>query len=58
MYIANMVANILPTDPHSPTQGFGVQISTFLEHGHVAYLIKGNHEMQQHGSKSFSSRPP
>ena len=25
------------------------QKSTFSEHGHVAYQIIGNHEMQQHG---------
>ena len=34
------------------------QNSIFLEHGHVAYQNKGNHEMQQHGSKSFARRPP
>ena len=44
-----MVANILPADP---------SLSHFSEHGHVAYQIKdvayqikGNHQMQQHGSK-------
>ena len=26
------------------------QKSTLSEHGHVAYQIKRNHEMQQHGS--------
>ena len=36
-----MVANILPADP-SPL-GLG-QMSTFSEHCHVAYQIKGNHE--------------
>ena len=30
---------------------------TFSEHGHVAYEIKGTHQMQQHGSKYFASRP-
>ena len=43
-----------PTHPHPlPTQGMGAigQKSTFAEHSHVAYQIKGNHEMQQHGSK-------
>ena len=33
-----------------PTLGLGSidRKSTFSEHGHVAYQIKGNHEMQQH----------
>ena len=34
------------------------QNSTFSEHGHVAYQIKRNHEMQQYGSKYFARRPP
>ena len=33
------------------------QNSTSSEHGHAAYQIKANHEMQQHGSKYFASRP-
>ena len=33
------------------------QTSTFSEHVHVTYQIKGNHEMQQHGSKYFARRP-
>ena len=33
------------------------QKSTFSEHGHVAYQIKWNHEMQQHGSKYFARKP-
>ena len=58
-----MVANILPTDtsPHPPsTLGMGSigQISTFSEHGHDAYQIKRNHEMQQYGSIYFACRPP
>ena len=39
-----MVANILPADPPpSPNPGDGVisQNSTFSEHGHVAYQLKG-----------------
>ena len=46
-----MVANILPhtSSPWSK--------STFSEHGHVAYQIKGNQQMQQHGSKYFARRP-
>ena len=31
---------------------------TFLEHGHVAYQLKGNQEMQQHGSKYFARKHP
>ena len=43
----NMIANILPAGrPHPLTLGFGSkgQKSTFSEHGHVAYKIKGNHK--------------
>ena len=41
-----MVANILPSDPTLSTLGVGSKgrNSTFSEHGHVAYQIKGNHE--------------
>ena len=39
--------------PHSPRPPLGMgsigRKSTFSEHGHVAHLIKRNHEMQQHG---------
>ena len=45
-----MVANVLPADlspppPHEP-RGMGLkdQNITFLEHGHVPYQIKENHE--------------
>ena len=31
--------------------------STFSEQSHVAYQIKGTHEMRQHGSKHFARRP-
>ena len=46
--------------PSPTTQGNGAKRSKlfFLEHGHVADHIKGNHEMQQHGSKKFAHRPP
>ena len=43
-----MVVNILPPDPHPPTPpltlriGSKGHISTFSEHGHVAYQIKEN----------------
>ena len=46
--------------PQPLTQGMGSigQNSTFSEHGYVAYQIKWNNEMQQHGSKYFAYRPP
>ena len=45
MKCSNMVANILSADPHDP-RGMGSigPMSTFSEHGHVAYQLKGNHE--------------
>ena len=56
---SNIVANILSADPPpmSLTRPIG-QDSAFSEHGHVAYPIKWNHEMQQHGSNYFACRPP
>ena len=56
-----MVANTLPAEhPHPLTLGSGSKgvILTFSEHGHVAYQIKWNHEMQQYDSKYFARRPP
>ena len=41
-------------DPLDRLYGVKFQLS---EHGHVAYQVKGNHEMQQHGSKYFARRP-
>ena len=56
-----MVASIFPAEPPPPDPRDGVNRSkfNFLEHGHVAYQIKWNHEMQQHGSifKYFASSP-
>ena len=56
-----MVANILPATPPPPHQtlvmGSIGKNSTFSEHGHVSYQIKGNHEMQKHGSRYFARRP-
>ena len=43
-----------PPPPPPPDPG---DSSTFSEHGHVAYQIKGNHKMQQHGSTYFAHRP-
>ena len=34
------------------------QKSTFSEHGHVAYQIKGNHEMQQLVANILPTDPP
>ena len=56
-----MVANILPTNPLPPPLDPGNVVnrsnSTFSEHGHVAYQIKGNHEMQQHGTNILPAHP-
>ena len=45
----------LPADPPPPTVEMGSidKMSTFSEHGHIAYQIKWDHEIQQHGSKLF-----
>ena len=50
----------LPADRPTSDPGVGVkcQNSSLSEHSHVAYQIKGNHELQQHGSKFFACRPP
>ena len=44
--------------PPAPTPSLGMgsigQTSNFSEHGHLAYQIKVNHQMQQHGSKFFA----
>ena len=55
-----MIANILPADPHPLALGFGSfgQKLTFSEHGHVAYHIKGNHEMQHYGNNFFCPLTP
>ena len=55
---SSMAANILSADP-SLTHCWGQKFksSTFSEHGHVAYQIKGNHQIQQHGNNYFARRP-
>ena len=40
-----MVPNIFPTDPLDPGDGVNRSKFTFLEHGHVAYQIKGKHQI-------------
>ena len=49
-----------PADPPPLTLEMGSigQQLTFSELNHAAYEIKGNHEMQQNGSKDFALRPP
>ena len=46
--------------PPPPLPQFGMRsiglYSFILAHGQAAYQIKGNHEMQQHGSKHFAHR--
>ena len=39
-------------------QKFNFFRTTFSEHGHVAYQIKGKLRMQQHGSKYFYPQTP
>ena len=44
-----------PPPPPPPTVEMGSidKMSNFSEHGHIAHQIKWDHEIQQHGSKSF-----
>ena len=41
-----------------PPWGVNRSESIFSEHDHVAYQFKGNHEMQQHGSKLLTADTP
>ena len=54
-----MVANILPAEPR-PDVGMGSigQNSTFSEHGHIAYQIKGNHQCSNMVANILPSPPP
>ena len=57
---SSMVANILPADPPPlKTLNHGVKRSKFkiFRTCQVAYKIKWNNEMQQHGNKYFARRP-
>ena len=51
-------SNYFACRPPLPTLVMGSidQKSSFSELGHVAYQIKGDHEMQQHGNKYFYRR--
>ena len=40
-----MVPNILSAEPPDPGEGVNRSNSTFFEHDHFAYQIKGNHEI-------------
>ena len=53
-----MIANILIADTPNPGDVAIGQNSFFSEGGNVAYQFKGNHEMQQHGSKIFCLLTP
>ena len=55
----NMVANVLLADP-LPYLTLGVKRSKifFLEHGHVAYQIKGNHECRNIVANILPPPPP
>ena len=58
---SNMVANILPANPHPfPTLRVGSkgQNSTFSEHGHVAYQINWNHECSNMVAHILPADPP
>ena len=53
-----MVPNILSSDlPMSLPPSVGLN-STFLEHGHVAYQIKGNHEFSNMVANNLHADPP
>ena len=43
-YVATWIANILHAYPSPIALGDGSKL-TFSEHGHVAYQIKGNHNL-------------
>ena len=53
----NMVANIMPTDPPPPWGSKGCN-STFSEHGHIAYKIKGNHKCSNMVANILPAAPP
>ena len=53
----SMVANILPAYPPDPAVGVKRSKLNFSEHSYVAYQIKGNHQMQQHGIECFAPIP-
>ena len=54
---SSIVESILPVDPSLTWGGVIRSKFNFSEHGHDAYQIKGNHQMQPHCSKYFAHRP-
>ena len=48
----------LPADPLPPHAPDSVNRSTFSEHGHVAYQIKGNHECSNMVANILQADPP
>ena len=60
MKCRNMVTNVLPADTSPTTRGDGLrgQKSTFSEHGHVAYQVKGNHECSNMVANILPADPP
>ena len=50
-----LVANILP---QTPLLTLGVKIKTFLDHSHVAYQMKGNHECNNMVANILPTGPP
>ena len=48
-----MVAIILPADTSDPGDGVDWSNSIFSEHGHVAYQVKGNQEIQHHDPRGI-----
>ena len=46
--------------PPPPTLGVGLKghISTILEHGHVAYQVKGNHKCSKMVANILPAEPP
>ena len=47
----------LPLRPPTLGKGSLGQNSTFSDHGHVVYQVKGNHAMQQLGKQFFARTP-
>ena len=53
-----MGANIFPADTPDPGDGVNRSNSTFLEYGHDAYQIKGNHECSNKVANILPADPP
>ena len=55
---SNMVANILPADPHFLTLEMRSKFNLFSEHGHVACQIKGNLKCSDMEANILAAAPP